>query len=120
MMERMLAQLTQCEYAFVKSRRMATMSNKELKNYENLSHDISSDIEQARENIDYAKHAFKVAKIVRKNRAEYELLANSINEQPDRKQTNEQLLELQKELKLLEVSITLSESSLFTLCTISR
>jgi THO complex subunit 7 len=41
---------------------------------------------------------------VRKNRIEYDVLAKVINEQPDRKETDEKLSQLRKELNLLEVS----------------
>lgn len=83
---------------------VAKMSCAELDNYENLTQQISFDIDKAKKDIEGAKDDFKEAKIVRKNRVEYELIANVINEQPDRKQTDEELSQLKKELESLEVS----------------
>ncbi|XP_054273349.1 THO complex subunit 7 homolog [Macrosteles quadrilineatus] len=101
-LDRILSQLTQSEYTFTKSRIMATTSSAELQNYENLLQQISDDIERAKQEIGEKKLEFKKAKIIRKNRAEYEVLANVINEQPDRKQTDEKLSQLKKELNSLE------------------
>lgn len=103
--DRMCAQLAQCEYAYAKSRLVASMSAAELENYENLSKQIELDIEKAKQVIEETKAEFREAKTVRKNRVEYEVLAKVINEQPDRKQTDEKLSQLRKELHSLEVSI---------------
>uniref|UniRef100_A0A1B6M5F0 THO complex subunit 7 homolog n=1 Tax=Graphocephala atropunctata TaxID=36148 RepID=A0A1B6M5F0_9HEMI len=102
MQDRMFSQLTQCEYAFTKSRMVAKMSSSELQNYENLSKQISFDIEKSKQDIEGTKDEFQKAKTVRKNRVEYGVLANVINEQPDRKQTDEKLTQLKKELQSLE------------------
>lgn len=100
--DRMCAQLAQCEYAYAKSRLVASMSAAELENYENLSKQIELDIEKAKQVIEETKAEFREAKTVRKNRVEYEVLAKVINEQPDRKQTDEKLSQLRKELHSLE------------------
>uniref|UniRef100_A0A1B6FLV3 THO complex subunit 7 homolog n=1 Tax=Cuerna arida TaxID=1464854 RepID=A0A1B6FLV3_9HEMI len=102
MQERMFSQLTQCEYAFTKSRMVAKMSSAELQNYENLSKQISLEIEKSKQDIEGTKEEFQHAKTIRKNRVEYGVLANIINEQPDRKQTDEKLTQLKKELQSLE------------------
>jgi len=101
-LDKMFSQLSLSEYAFTKSRIVANTSSAELQNYENLLQQISKDIEKAKKEIEEKKLKFKEAKTVRKNRAEYEVLANVINEQPDRKQTDEKLSQLKKELNLLE------------------
>jgi THO complex subunit 7 len=44
---------------------------------------------------------FPEAKTLRKNRIEYDVLAKFINEQPDRKETDEKLSQLQKEVNLM-------------------
>ncbi|RZF37182.1 hypothetical protein LSTR_LSTR009707 [Laodelphax striatellus] len=100
--DRMLNQLSQCEYTFSKCRLLAGMCDAELQNYKNLSTQIASDIESAKEDIETTKAQFKEAKTIRKNRVEYEVLAKIINEQPDRKQTCEVLSQIQKELRNLE------------------
>ena len=101
----MLAQLAQCEFAVAKSRHSAAMSAAELQNYENLSQQIEKGIEEAKRDIESTKLEFQHAKTVRKNRIEYDVLAKVINEQPDRKETDEKLSQLRKELGSLEVSI---------------
>ncbi|PNF20781.1 hypothetical protein B7P43_G13978 [Cryptotermes secundus] len=100
--DRMLAQLAQCEFAVTKSRLSALMSAAELQNYENLSRQIESGIEAAKRNIESTKLDFQDAKTVRKNRIEYDVLAKVINEQPDRKEMDEKLSHLRKELASLE------------------
>lgn len=102
--DRMLAQLAQCEFAVTKSRLSALMSAAELQNYENLSVHIASGIEAAKQGIESTKLEFQDAKTVRKNRIEYDVLAKVINEQPDRKEMDEKLSHLQKELASLEVN----------------
>lgn len=109
LLDRMLAQLAQCEFAVTKSRLSASMSAAELQNYKNLSLLIETGIEAAKQDIESTKLDFQEAKTVRKNRIEYDVLAKVINEQPDRKETDEKLSQLRKELNLLEVS---SQSSL--------
>ncbi|KAG8322899.1 THO complex subunit 7 [Homalodisca vitripennis] len=117
MQERMFSQLTQCEYAFTKSRMVAKMSSAELQNYENLSKQISLEIEKSKQDIEGTKEDFQHAKTIRKNRVEYGVLANIISEQPDRKQTDEKLTQLKKELQSLETpygavrSVTLNSTS---------
>lgn len=98
----MLAQLAQCEFAVTKSRLAACMSAAELQNYENLSRQIETGIEAAKCDIESTKLEFQDAKTVRKNRIEYDVLAKVINEQPDRKETDEKLCQLRKELGSLE------------------
>lgn len=100
--DRMLAQLAQCEFAVTKSRLSALMSAAELQNYENLSQQIESGIEAAKRDIESTKLDFQDAKTVRKNRIEYDVLAKVINEQPDRKEMDEKLSHLRKELASLE------------------
>jgi hypothetical protein len=65
---------------------------------------IETGIESAKQDIESTKLDFQEAKTVRKNRIEYDVLAKVINEQPDRKETDEKLSQLRKELNSLEVS----------------
>lgn len=98
----MLAQLAQCEFAVTKSQFASEMMSAELKSYEKLSKILESGIEVAKSNIEKGKEDLAQAKIVRKNRTEYDVLANIISEQPDRKETLEQLSTLKTELSSLE------------------
>ncbi|CAB0043122.1 unnamed protein product [Trichogramma brassicae] len=103
--ERMLPQLSQCEYAQKKSRIAAQMSQDELKNYEELADEIELEIKEAKLNIEKTKAELQEAKRVRKNRIEYDVLAKVIMEQPDRKETDLKLANLQKELSVLKREI---------------
>ncbi|KOX75816.1 THO complex subunit 7 like protein [Melipona quadrifasciata] len=103
--ERMLSQLAQCEFAQRKSRLVSSMSQEELKSYEQLSKEIEIQIEDAKQDIEKTKAELQDAKRVRKNRIEYDVLAKVINEQPDRVETNLKLATLREELgKLKEKS----------------
>lgn len=73
----------------------------ELENYENLSKKIKLDIEEERKTIEKTKVALAEAKIVRKNKMEYDILGKVINEQPDRKETGKKLDQLKEELRNL-------------------
>ncbi|XP_047002058.1 THO complex subunit 7 homolog [Schistocerca americana] len=100
--DRMLAQLSQCEFAMTKSRLSAEMSAAELRNYESLAEEIERRIQNAKEEIESTKQELQEAKTVRKNRIEYDVLAKVINEQPDRRETDEKLSTLRKELGSLK------------------
>lgn len=99
----MLATLAQCDFALLKNRLTGAMSAAELTNYETLSKQIEMDITVAKENIEKTKHDLRNARTVRKNRIEYDLLAKVINEQPDRRKTNEELAQLREDLSALQV-----------------
>ncbi|CAK1555219.1 unnamed protein product [Leptosia nina] len=110
--DRMLAQLAQCEFAVTKSQLGADMMAAELKSYENLSKILEDGIEVAKTTIEKSKADLAQAKTVRKNRIEYDVLAKVISEQPDRKETLEQLSTLKNELSTLETSKQQLESKL--------
>uniref|UniRef100_A0A0A9XN42 THO complex subunit 7 n=3 Tax=Lygus hesperus TaxID=30085 RepID=A0A0A9XN42_LYGHE len=100
--DQILSQVAQCEYAFLKSRLTAAMTDSELENYDNLSNQIDSEISNIKEAILSTKEDLKEAKIIRKNRLECEVLIKVIKEQPDRKETNEKLSNLKGEISSLE------------------
>lgn len=102
MLDRMLAQLTQCEFAVRKSQLSAQMNMSELENYEKTCNNIKENIDKIKGEIQIALNDLKKAKTVRKNKMEYDLLAKVINAQPDRKQTLKRLKDLQSELSELE------------------
>ena len=74
------------------------MMSEELKNYKNISKSIYSSIDTVKSQIDLYKESLKVAKKIRKNRMEYDVLAKIINKQPDRKETIQKHKQLQEEL----------------------
>lgn len=102
MHDRMLAQITQCEFAVKKSQACAKMSSLELNNYELTCKTIKENIDSIKGQIQVALNDLKKAKTVRKNKMEYDMLAKVINEQPDRKETLKRLRDLQSELSELE------------------
>uniref|UniRef100_A0A224XSC6 Putative tho complex n=1 Tax=Panstrongylus lignarius TaxID=156445 RepID=A0A224XSC6_9HEMI len=111
-LDQLLSQVSQCEYAYTKSRLTAQMASSELNYYENISKQIENTIQSVKEEIVGTKEDFKEAKVIRKNRLEYEVLSKVINEQPDRKETNEKLGKLKKELENLEEKYTQLEEKL--------
>lgn len=74
----------------------------ELRNYESISQTIDAGIEQAKTQIDQSKENLVLAKKIRKNRMEYDVLAKIIGAQPDRQKTTEKLDTLKTELGELE------------------
>uniref|UniRef100_A0A2M4BY10 Putative tho complex 7 n=1 Tax=Anopheles marajoara TaxID=58244 RepID=A0A2M4BY10_9DIPT len=102
MHDRLLAQLAQCEFDRKKSDFYAKVMEQELKNYAAISDAIESGIETAKKQIDQSKHNLVLAKKIRKNRMQYDVLAKIINQQPDRKETVKQLELLKEELDMLK------------------
>lgn len=101
--DRMLAQLAQCEFAVTKSELCSSrMMKQEMKNYQLLSKTIEEGIELTKTQIEQSKENLVLAKKIRKNRMEYDVLAKVIQQQPDRKETSEKLNQLKKELDDLE------------------
>ncbi|XP_035776571.1 THO complex subunit 7 homolog [Anopheles albimanus] len=102
MYDRLLAQLAQCEFDRKKSDFYAKVMEQELKNYAAISDAIESGIETAKKQIEQSKHNLVLAKKIRKNRMQYDVLAKIINQQPDRKETTKQLELLKEELDMLK------------------
>uniref|UniRef100_U5EWJ7 Putative mrna processing n=1 Tax=Corethrella appendiculata TaxID=1370023 RepID=U5EWJ7_9DIPT len=100
--DRMLAQLAQCEFAMKKSDFSANMMKQELKNYSAISETIETGIELAKQQIEQSKESLILAKKIRKNRMEYDVLAKIIQQQPDRKNTINELETLKNDLNQLE------------------
>ncbi|XP_058821446.1 THO complex subunit 7 homolog [Topomyia yanbarensis] len=100
--DRLLAQLAQCEFAMKKSDFCAKMMQQELKNYATISDTIETGIETAKAQIIQSKQNLVLAKKIRKNRMEYDVLAKIINQQPDRKNTIRELDLLKQELDQLQ------------------
>lgn len=78
----------------------------ELTNYKDISKAIDGGIEQAKVQITQSKDNLVVAKKIRKNRMEYDVLAKVITKQPDRKETMAKLDFLKKDLDDLKESRT--------------
>lgn len=104
--DRMLGQLAQCEFTVRKSAFSRKMMQDELANYKDISKAIDGGIEQAKIQIAQSKENLVVAKKIRKNRMEYDVLAKVISQQPDRKETLAKLESLKKDLDNLKSSRT--------------
>lgn len=74
----------------------------DLRNYENISQTIDEGIQQAKTQIEQSKENLVLAKTIRKNRMEYDVLAKIISAQPDRRKTTDKLDTLKTELAELE------------------
>ncbi|XP_037048696.1 THO complex subunit 7 homolog [Bradysia coprophila] len=98
---RMLGQLAQCEFAVVKSDYLSKMMKQEKKNYEKVSAEYDLAIIQTKKQIEESKEKLVLAKKIRKNRMEYDVLAKIISQQPDRRKTTEKLEVLKKDLNEL-------------------
>lgn len=82
------------------------MMQDELKNYKAISKTIDSGIEHAKGQIAQSKESLILAKQIRKNRMEYDVLAKIISQQPDRKETMVKLEALKGELEQLKQTRT--------------
>ncbi|XP_035890684.1 THO complex subunit 7 homolog [Anopheles stephensi] len=102
--DRLLAQLAQCEFDMKKSDFYASVMQQEVKNYATISDTIESGIETAKAQIVQSKQNLVLAKKIRKNRMEYDMLAKTINQQPDRKNTVQELESLKQNLDQLKES----------------
>lgn len=98
----MLGQLAQCEFTIKKSDYARRMMQNELKNYEAISKTIDTGIEHAKVQIVQSKENLVLAKKIRKNRMEYDMLAQVIKKRPDRKETTKEMEALKKELDELK------------------
>lgn len=101
MYDRLMAQLAQCQFAALKNVQMLKMINEEQDNYQKLAEKHQESIEMAKEEIEESKKELIVAKEIRKNKMEYDLLASLIDEQPDRKKTEKQIEIIKKEIDKL-------------------
>ncbi|XP_043223170.1 THO complex subunit 7 homolog [Amphibalanus amphitrite] len=100
--ERLMYQLSQCEFSIAKSQLCCRMNETELKNYETLYKQIDSSTEAVKAEIVKAKEELNAAKQIRQNRMEYDALAKVIAQQPDRQQTEARLAQLRADLESLQ------------------
>jgi THO complex subunit 7 len=99
--DKLLFQLTQTEFGITKSELAEKMIREELENYEKISKAIEETIETVKRQIVTYKEGLVVAKKIRQNKMEYDVLAKVINQQPDRIQTTHQFEKLNAELSEL-------------------
>jgi THO complex subunit 7 len=100
--ERILLTLTQCELSMTKSEQTLKMINEEMKNYETLYKKIDKSIIEAQQKLINCKQELVEAKRIRKNKSEYDAMANVINKHVDRSQTMASLTQLENQIKQLQ------------------
>lgn len=84
--DRILTQLSHCEFSVLKSELAEKMIDEELKSYKKVSDNIAERIEMVKDQIEESKHVLVSAKEIRRNKLEYSSLARLIKEEPDRKE----------------------------------
>jgi len=82
--DRILTQLSHCEFSVLKSELSEVMIDEELKNYKKVSDNIAERIEMVKDQIEQSKNLLITAKEIRRNKFEYSSLARLIKEEPDR------------------------------------
>lgn len=97
--DRILTQLSQCEFSVLKSELSEQMIDEELKNYKKVSDNIAERIEMVKDQIEQQKEQLVTAKEIRRNKLEYSSLARLIKEEPDRKEIIKKHETLKEELQ---------------------
>jgi len=95
--EKLQSQLAAVEFNFAKANLVYGMNVKENDNYEELYTKIDDDLKNAVVKIEECKKDLEKAKVIRKNRQEYDALAKIINQHPDRQATIDRIAALEKE-----------------------
>jgi len=99
--DRMLAQISQCEFAVRRSQLLSKTNKNQLQNYQKLQKKLEKQISDVKNTIEVSKQNLAQAKILKQNRMMYDLLAQSIKQQPARRDTDKRLAELKSELNSL-------------------
>ncbi|XP_044258020.1 THO complex subunit 7 homolog [Tribolium madens] len=110
--DKLLAQLSLCEYSVRRSQLLTRTTARQLENYKKIYEKFEQQISEVKDSIKQNKDNLVQAKIWKQNHMMYDLLAQSIAEQPARKETNERLSNLQAELKELHKEKELLEQKL--------
>jgi len=100
--QRMLTQLSSIEWSMAKSRQAEAMNIAEQKQYGKVHSKVEDGIVKARAEIEETKQELVEAKLVRKNRMEYDALAKVIQSHPDRDSSTTRLETVREELGQLE------------------
>ncbi|KAF6772030.1 hypothetical protein AHF37_09550 [Paragonimus kellicotti] len=80
----LIGSVNQCENAMEQSALVLSMNQEQLNQYSELFKKIKTDMENAKVRMDECKEELRTAKIIRKNRREYDSLAKIIAEHPER------------------------------------
>merc|ERR1712168_1019409 len=96
--QKILALLDQAEYCMTKHHFSYLMNIKERENYEQLFNHIKQQRVDAKRDIAECKVQLQEAKVVRKNKQEYDALAKIIEKHPERKVTNHEIDNLESDI----------------------
>lgn len=96
--DKILAQLANCEFSVLKSELSEQMVDDELKSYKKINDNIAEKTDIARDQIELSKEQLVKAKEIRKNKLEYSSLARLIKQEPDRKEIIKKHEALKEEL----------------------
>ncbi|TGZ75106.1 hypothetical protein CRM22_000569 [Opisthorchis felineus] len=80
----LLGSINQCENAMEQATLVLSMNKKQQEHYSELYKEIEYEIEKAKLRIEECREELRLAKIIRKNRREYDGLAKIIAEHPER------------------------------------
>ncbi|XP_047146603.1 THO complex subunit 7 homolog isoform X1 [Hydra vulgaris] len=107
MYQKIISMLHHCEYSFRKHHLSYLMNIKERQHYESLYEHVEKQIEEAKDEIKFCKEELKRAKVIRKNKQEYDALAKIIEKHPDRKQIGCENAKLEEDIYKLKESKSL-------------
>jgi len=98
----LMAQLLHVEWTDAKSKLVQEMNIRETNNYEQILEVIQSKLEEAEKDIVEAKSELDRARIVRRNRMEYDSMAKTIQAFPSRDESGNNIAEATKDLDRLK------------------
>jgi len=98
----LVAQLLHIEWTDAKSKLVQEMNERESNNYEHLLEVIQSKLEEAEKDITEAKSDLEQARLVRRNRMEYDSMAKTIQAFPSREDSGKNISEVSDQLERLK------------------
>jgi len=98
----LVAQLLHIEWTDAKSKLVQEMNEREAKNYENILEVIQTKLEEAEKDITEAKIDLDKARLVRRNRMEYDSMAKTIQAFPSREESGKNIDQVTEQLERLK------------------
>jgi len=100
--QRMLSFLAQSEFAMTKASLVYEMNTRQMDKYKQLQEEIDENVALAHSEIEKCKKDLAEARLIRKNRQEYDALASIVLQQPDRLETESQITDLGKDVEEMQ------------------
>lgn len=98
----LVAQLLHIEWTDAKSKLVQEMNEREANNYEHILEVIQTKLEEAEKDITEAKSELDQARLVRRNRMEYDSMAKTIQAFPSREDSGKNIDQVTEELERLK------------------